>query len=236
VVIIASDTGENRHPDFATIGPLNAAVFTPDGKQIVTVAGSREVRVWDRTNGRHERHLSLGSGVFKESFGLTEDGQTVISRNEVDKLLVFHDLLTGKEKSRVSLDLPGKFPGLYCTDTNAHLIAAGSFIGDTVHIIDSVSGKQLSKLHASDLTVRTARFIDEGKKLIVTDNDHCAQVWDVASAKRLLRFEMGDRAAIAARPDADDGIWRRSLLISRPTENGLPTRRSAAFPAASAAT
>src|SRR5262249_5864545 len=63
---------------FTSPSPVNAIVFSPDGKAILTGGEDGATRVWDRKSGQERRTL-LGHAAKVDAVGFSPDGRFVIT-------------------------------------------------------------------------------------------------------------------------------------------------------------
>src|SRR5262249_894253 len=111
-------------------------------------------------------------------------------------------------------DFMDKWPSLLGRAPDGKVLAVGSYNGDTIHIMDSTTGKRLQSLHDPSLKVRHVDFINNNKTLIVSCNDHTVQVWDGVHGVKLRQFAMGDQKDIG--PLTTDGLGRGYAMALSP--------------------
>jgi RNA polymerase sigma factor (sigma-70 family) len=203
VQLIDRATGEDVRP-INHVGPVNSVALLPDGKTIATESNTREIILWDRETGRRRGALDQGKMAFRDHCGLKKDGRTIILSKDEGKTFIFRDLVTGKERCRLSLDFIDKWPGLRGIAPGGKLVAVGSFNGDTIHLMDTETGKRSRDLQDPDLKLRNVEFLSDGKTLLAFSNDHQAQVWDLTTGTKVRQFAMGDEKDIG--PLSADGL------------------------------
>ncbi len=74
-------------------GAVNQAIFSPDGKRIVSASDDGTVKVWDAATGRHLQTLDGPHGAIK-SIAFSPDGRRIVSGSETGTIKVW-DVSTG---------------------------------------------------------------------------------------------------------------------------------------------
>jgi WD40 repeat protein len=108
---------------------VRAVAITPDGRQAVSGAEDRTLRVWDLTTGA-ELHILTGHAAWVQVVAVTPDGRLVISGAH-DKTLRGWDLVTGELRAVFVGD--GSFR-CFVVAPDARTIVAGDELG-RVHFL-----------------------------------------------------------------------------------------------------
>jgi eukaryotic-like serine/threonine-protein kinase len=160
-----------------------AAVFSPDGKTILTGSEDRTAQLWDAVTGRPiGRPLEHGGAVMAVAF--SRDGKTILTASE-DKTVRLWDAagrplgqpMRHPAAVRAAAFSPdGKTILTGCTDGVARLwnAAAGEQIGPSL-------------THAGP--VNSVAFSPDGKTVLTGAEDKTARLWDAATGNPLMVLE-----------------------------------------------
>jgi RNA polymerase sigma factor (sigma-70 family) len=188
------------------------AVFSADGKTLISAGADHEVRRWDVATGRPLRRqplhtsLPLTMPVIEGDTALSADGKTVAVWGR--KALHLWDGVTGKEIRRIPAEAP--LPVRFALSPEGKTLATVDVRAPGVRLWDVATGTERFLLGHPSLVERIA-FAPDGKLLATAGVDHCLRLWDVAVGKELQRVSLGkDRAAcLAFTPDG------RRLAVGR---------------------
>ena len=168
---------------------ITGAVYTPDGRFVVSAGGDATLRLWDAQSGREIRSM-LGHSATVSSLAVFPDGKRVVS-SSFDRTVRLWDLETGRELrtfnghedwvNRVAVSPDGK--------------QVASVSGDfTLRIWDPETGRELRKIsNVHDDFVSGVAFSPDGK-LIATSNISSGRtrqtiaLWDAASGREVRRI------------------------------------------------
>jgi WD40 repeat protein len=100
----------------ANVGCTSAAVFSPDGRSLITAGGESgrpprpgEVVLWDVANWERKEVWHKHSG-YVSSLSLAADGETVATTGYHDPQVIVWNVLTGQEKAVFVVPSPPKSP------------------------------------------------------------------------------------------------------------------------------
>jgi WD40 repeat protein len=182
---------------------VTALAFSPDGK-LLAVSGNREILLHRldgsappvRLSGLSERILSLA--FSKDGSLLAAGGGTPARFGEIQLWDVASAklrrslVLTGDTVFGVSLSPDGSRVAAGCTD-------------NTVRIVDTAGGKELSKMGAHENWVLGTVFGGDGKRIVSVGRDRAAKLTDASSGAFLENVNLlrGELAAIARHPSKE---------------------------------
>jgi WD40 repeat protein len=205
------DTPEEARETFVIGAPavyhqppvLTALAFSPDGK-VLAVSGNREILLHTldgsappkRLPGLSDRILSLA--FSKDNALLVAGGGTPARFGEIQiwdlpaAKLRRSVMLTGDTVFGVSLSPDGSRAAAGCTD-------------NTVRIVDTATGKELTKMGAHENWVLGTVFGVDGKRVVSVGRDRSAKLTDAASGgfQENVNLLRGELSAVARHPSKD---------------------------------
>jgi len=160
---------------------VSSAVFSPDGKRMVTTALDNTAKIWDIETGRLLANLRGHTDTLYSS-NYSPDGKKIVTTSEdgtakiwdANTALLLTNLIghTGKVY-QVEFSPDGK--KILTNSDNAK-----------AKIWDAASGKLLSDLDGHTLPINSLCFSSDGKKIITASDDYTAKIWDAESGKLLI--------------------------------------------------
>ena len=152
------ETGEKA---FDLTKHAGSAVFSPDGKTILTVSQDTTARIWDAETGKElQRLYDHGNGLWYASEkSFSPDGKKVVTTNYGEGGIRFWDTVRERETM---------------TDP-----------GHTCRVWDVETGKELQQLVGHSRAVEYAHFLPDGKHIVTGGADHTVRLWDAESGKML---------------------------------------------------
>jgi WD40 repeat protein len=201
-VLVRLGTGEPRR-----LGSMGDVVFSPDGKTLISISeagvvfddvrSGKEIRRW---SSRAVRGLGLDC--------LSADGRTIALFDQ-GKVHI-HDLLTGQQ--RKTLELPVKVTERLVLSPDGTILAV--LAGDReIWVLESATGKVLSRLVGHTKRVRTIVFSRDSKRSVAGGDEGMAYLWEVASGKLLHR--LGKRVQVFGVDFSPDG--QRLAVVGFPS-------------------
>jgi WD40 repeat protein/tetratricopeptide (TPR) repeat protein/energy-coupling factor transporter ATP-binding protein EcfA2 len=153
-------------------GPVMSALYSPDGRRIVTAGSDGIARIWDAEG---EGSISIGTLGYPRSFASWRpDGQRVVVANE-DGSVEVADARSGE----VLVTLRGHSNAVsharYSAD-GRRLVTAGR--DQTARVWDADSGALLATLGSHWAEVSDAAFDPTGDRILTVGFDGTAIVWD----------------------------------------------------------
>jgi WD40 repeat protein/uncharacterized caspase-like protein len=159
---------------------VNSAVFSPDGKYVLTSSSDRTSRIYEVASGQEVHVLSghtevVGSALFSPDgkFVLTASGDRTARIYEATSGMVVHVLSRHTDAVKSAVFSPdGKYALTASFDKTARIWDASS--GQEVHVLSG---------HTDD--VLSAVFSPDGKYALTASGDATARIFEVSSGKEL---------------------------------------------------
>jgi WD40 repeat protein len=170
---------------------LRSAVFSPDGKILVTASETGDdTIVWDPATGNKIAKLEKGESLW--TIAISPDGSTLAGstqsyeddEGETWTRFLIWDIKTKKYIGH--LKKKGIFVGWIAFSQDAQNLAAGGVGDDDVQIWNVKSGKVIADLKPKEETggAWSLAFNGDGKSLVVGYGKGAIRVWDVASGRQ----------------------------------------------------
>jgi WD40 repeat protein len=206
---------------------ITTAIFSPDGKLVVTTSTDDTARVWGLDSAQPKAVLSHPDGnVVSAEF--SRDGTKLVTASEGSAASVW--LTSTWEKDFAAL---GQLNPL----TDASFSADGRFLAlasrdRNVHLFNADNGFRLGVLPGHGEAVLSVAFSPDGRSLLSASADGSARIWDpgiqdplrVVGTTRdaaIRRVAVSPRGRVAATAEADgtvrilDVVRRRDLHVMR---------------------
>jgi WD40 repeat protein len=169
---------------------VSAMALSPDGKTLAT-GGDQCIRLWDASSGK-ERPLTEGKLAGDVWARFLTDGKLAMESR--DRILRFHDPLTGKELRRLPPWPQGRVLDL---SPDCKLAAVSGNYQSSLRIIDLSTGKEVRRLERpfeDVFMVCEAAFSPDGRNLAVVSDEgrqmglrrwpsYFLRLWDVSTGK-----------------------------------------------------
>jgi WD40 repeat protein len=162
---------------------FSSAVFTPDGKQVVSCySRDNQVYIWDAATGTPRRHL-VGLAKPATSVAVSPDGRLALAGSQ-DQTLLLWDLESGQELHRFSIRSEHG-TGTFSPDSRSILT-----YGDdpTLRLWDVKTGAPRHELagHSVDCS---GLFSRDGLQVLSFSADKTVRLWDAATGRQIRLFE-----------------------------------------------
>ena len=207
---------------------VRQVLFTPDGKELITVSDDKTVRFWDVSSGEPLRVLrppiSPGQNGMLNAAALSPDGKTLAVGGR-EKVIYLIALPAGRI-DRVLKGHTGSIDAL-AFSPDGRILASGS--GDhTARLWDVGSGACTQTLGGHTKDVYGVAFSPDGRHLATASFDTTARLWSAATGQveAVLRGHEQEVRCIAWSPDGRTlatGSFDRSLRLWN-TDGTLRTR------------
>ena len=166
-------------------GYINSAVFSSNGRKVLTSSDDKTARIWDVETGKElqklEGHIgSVRSGIF------SPDGKKVVTSSG-DKTARIWDVETGKVLHVLAGHTDEAIQAVFSPDGKK--IVTGSADG-TARIWDVETGKVLQELAASSRRIFCVTFSPDCKKVAAGNADRDPiKIWVTETGKELLNLK-----------------------------------------------
>ncbi|MFN0123052.1 MAG: hypothetical protein ACKV2V_21335, partial [Blastocatellia bacterium] len=185
---------------------LSMAVFSPDGRQVLTGHRDRVARLWDTATGAELRQF-LGDHSMIMSMRASYDGRflsfnSVTNSPEMTKSFSTHlwDLGKGREQQQHNA-LPDPVFTAAVSPDGTRVITGGL---DEAHLWQAASGAEIRRLHGHQGRIWSASFSADGQMAVTAGQDSTVRLWDLAAGRELRRFT-GHSAGVRAVALSSDG-------------------------------
>jgi WD40 repeat protein len=217
--------------------PVDSAVFSPDGKRVVTASWDRTARVWDAATGKQIALLSGHQGwVYSATF--SPGGQRVVTASR-DRTARVWDAATGKQIVQLSGDQGWVYSAAFSPDGRRVVTASAD---RTARVWDAATGQVIAQLTGHQRPVFSATFSPDGRRVVTASSDKTARVWDAATGQVIAlltghqglvfsaAFSPDGRRVVTASDDKTARVWDAATgqLIAQLTGHQGPVF-SAAF-------
>lgn len=201
-------------------GRVRSAVFSPDGKWIVSGSEDMTIIVWDAQTGQ-VLHTLAEYQDYVISLAFNPAGTRLISSSEVyDSRLIVWDTATWQPLRTIQ---GGQI--VYMTlgfSPDGSQFAAG-LINGNVMIWNAETGEQVQLMQGHTAPLEDVVFSPDGKALASASDDGTIRLWDVATGQELRQLDNGQpvyslaysangQAILSASADSTVRLWDVSPL------------------------
>ena len=162
-------------------GGVRSAVYSADGRRIVTASDDKTAKVWDANTGTELMTLT-GHDSAPRSAVYSADGQRVVTASD-DKTAKVWDADTGKELMTLEGHDGEIYSAAYSADGQRVVTASDD---KTAKVWDANTGKELMTLKGHEDMVTSVAYSPDGQQMVTKSNDGIAKVWDADTGKELM--------------------------------------------------
>ena len=206
---------------------LPSAIFSPDGKKVVTASWDGTARIWDAESGK-ELHKFEGESLRAIPPKFSPDGKKVVTGGTGGTIRIWNvesgSTNFGRELQKLEGYTDMTFHAVFSPDGKKILSTGLSTASnDAARIWDVESGKELHQLEGHARGVFSAAFSPDGKKIVTTARDDTTRIWDTESGKELQQLVEPTRAVWYATfsPDGKKIATTSSIRTENTTAIGL---------------
>lgn len=160
-----------------------AAVFSPDGKALVSVDGDETIRLWEAATGKNSSILK-GHTKGVRCVAFSPDGK-ILASGSFDKTVRLWEVASGKEIRA----LPGHQEYVRCVAFSPDGRTLVSVSNDgTIRLWEAATGKDIRSLTVSkNDTVESVAFSPDGK-ILASVGGETTRLWDVGTGKEVRKW------------------------------------------------
>ena len=176
--------------DWRSNGGIISAVFSPDGRFVLTGGDDSVARLWDASTGGELRDFVGHTGPISD-VAFSQDGKYVLTGSLWDKTARTWNLETGQEvraaiSFRVNEASMPFSPANVAYSPDGKLIFTGSH--DSVQLWDAATGLQLRHFSGSFGAVSAVAFSPDGQSALSASFDNAVRLWDLKTGRELQSF------------------------------------------------
>jgi len=162
----------------------NSAMFSPDGKTVVTASDDGNARLWDVETGAELRRFE-GHGAMVSSAMFSPDGAAIVTASH-DGYAHLWDVETGAELRRFEGHGDTVKAAMFSPDGKSIVTASSD---NSARLWDVETGAELRRFEGHGDTVKAVMFSPDGKSIVTASRHNGARLWDVETGAELRRFE-----------------------------------------------
>ena len=176
---------------------VRTAVFSPDGRRIVTASFDHTARIWDAASGLLLAALD-GHSAGLRGVAFSPDGSRIVTAS-YDHTSRVWDAASGRQL--VVFNGHGDRLRSAAFSPDGRRVVTTSY-DKTARVWDADTGRQLLQLVHAD-TVSAAVFSPDGRRIVTGCRDKTARVWDGADGRELavLHGHTGALTSVVFSPD-----------------------------------
>ncbi len=168
---------------FEPNGAITSAVFSADGRSILTSSTNGVASLWDVTRRGNVQRFAKDEEVMY-SAKLSPDERKVLTAHQRGAYL--WDRFTGRTIRTFAIQYGAVLSIAFSPDGSRILTAGWDNI---VHVWESDTGKELRPLKGHDSWVTSVAISSDNKHVLTASWDRTARMWDSSTGKEVWRFE-----------------------------------------------
>ena len=209
---------------------VNAVVFAPDGRSVVSASRDRTIKVWDIDGGREMRTL-IGHDDWVNALAVSPDGamiasgsgrQTIPAPTRKDNTIRLWDSSTGNEVRKLD-GHEGPISALDFSPDGSR-IASASW-DKTIRVWNVANGEEVLTIAGYEHAVSCLVFLPDGGRIVAgslgripivgakqSDPSASLKIWDATNGRELSTIPVQDRpvASVAVSSDGGRIVWGAS--------------------------
>jgi len=185
---------------------LSYALYSPDGKKIITSSNDKTAKIWDVSSGFLLADLK-GSGNYLYTEEFSKDGHYLLAAS-FDSTAKIWDIRSGELIHTLQGHTNSVWGAKYSDDGKKIVTCSKD---STAIVWDASNGKMLKIFTGHQGFIQSAAFSPDGLKLATASYDGTATIWNVTNGKPLYTFRHAD--AVYAIHFSNDG--KHALTASK---------------------
>jgi WD40 repeat protein/serine/threonine protein kinase len=180
-LVLDADSGSEVFPALAHQRKVQDALWTPNGKFILTTAGAAGARAWDAATGKIAVNFPRSRSAI--AIAVSPDG-TRVATDQQDHQVQIYEMPTGKPLG-TPFTARQKIRDIQFSPDGRRLAISTDALGNEgiVELRDVASGKVLGRPLVHRDNVTSIEFSRDGRWIATACNDHTARIWDAATGE-----------------------------------------------------
>jgi len=197
VFLFDVDTGRRIRTFSGNHGYIFSAEFSPDGKQIITCARDRTIKLWNVETGREIKTFRGHTGQVQAAV-FSPDGKQILSGSN-DGTVRLWDIETGQEIRKFTENLEDVLTVAFHPNGK---YALSDSVSNTLWLWDIETGQAVKSFKGHTSMVFSFEFSPDGKQIISGSYDGTTRLWDIITGKEIAQFiSFTDSEWIVITPD-----------------------------------
>ena len=168
---------------------VQSAVFSPDGRRVVTASDDKTARIWDAASGRQIGLLTGHRDKVMDAVFSPDDRHVATASEDALLPVCIWDAFDNREQPRRAAAAAHKLAGrrrllVRRWVPDGHRI----WLVNNARIWDTGPGRELPQLKGHTALVLSAEFSPDGRRVVTASDDGTARVWDAATGGELIRL------------------------------------------------
>lgn len=178
-------------------GALNSALFSPDGKRVVTACADGSGRIWDIATGKSLHPLEPGGGPMHTA-AYSPDGK-FIATSQSNGTVVIWNAETGVARQTLGTWTDPVITAFYSPDGKRLVITTGI----TARVLDVDTGRETLVLTGHNARVNSAIYSHDGRFIVTSSRDRTTRIWNAETGEEraTLRGHTGWVTSAVFSPD-----------------------------------